>query len=532
MLFHFQMMTDLRNPWAVESIMAFNYFLCPECDFHTKTPPSFENHAMQNHPRAKPLFSNEQTDQSIVKDEDQTSVDNFIQEALEDENTVKDDPESFYFGIDMCDEVEDHSVPEDFEDQNDQLEGNQAENLKEEKCIDKKEDIIPYMQPEEVFDENKDIQKIHKCSKCSESFGTLVDLAYHSNSAHSKVGGKHQCPSCIKSFANSTKLRIHIETVHEKKKVKCPVCESIVLKHGLRNHMAVSHQGDRVNKPFKCELCDFQSHAKKYLKAHIFNCHEKEKYQFECDQCNKKFPFPHVLREHKEVEHDGIKRFMCHKCGKGFLRKTMFDEHVMKDTCDSSANRNSNPEPVKCEECNETFSGRRYFVQHYRAIHGGLPPDSQGKEQFMCDQCPNVYISQLSLKMHIKTTHSGKLYKPAAKKDRKCPHCDKMFTTLTSYKEHLKVKHENSTPYKCDQCHRSYGTKSRLKVHKRNMHQRIKCDECGQEICNTFILKRHKATVHGTRPTDVFQCDYCPLFYNRKSALDKHLLKHHPVINP
>ena len=139
-------------------------------------------------------------------------------------------------------------------------------------------------------------------------------------------------------------------------------------------------------------------------------------------------------------------------------------------------------------------------------------------------------FSQLSLKMHIKTTHSGKVYKSTTKKNRKCPYCEKTFTTLTSYKEHLKVKHENSTPYKCDQCHRSYGTKSRLKVHKRNMHQRIKCDECGQEICNAFILKRHKATVHGTRPTNVFQCDYCPLFYNRRTALDKHLLKHHPAL--
>ena len=98
----------------------------------------------------------------------------------------------------------------------------------------------------------------------------------------------------------------------------------------------------------------------------------------------------------------------------------------------------------------------------------------QGKPQFMCDQCPNVYISQLSLKMHLKTAHSGKIYKTTTKKHRKCPHCVKTFTTLTSYKEHLKVKHENSTPYKCDLCHRSYGTKSRLKVHKRNMHQRIK----------------------------------------------------------
>ena len=128
------------------------------------------------------------------------------------------------------------------------------------------------------------------------------------------------------------------------------------------------------------------------------------------------------------------------------------------------------------------------------------------------------------------TAHSGKIYPTPTPKRRKCPFCEKIFTTLTSYKEHLKSKHENSTPYKCTQCHRSYGTKARLKTHQRNMHQRIKCDECMQEICNTFILKRHKATVHGTRPTNVYQCEFCPLFYNRASARDKHVLKQHSTM--
>ena len=52
----------------------------------------------------------------------------------------------------------------------------------------------------------------------------------------------------------------------------------------------------------------------------------------------------------------------------------MFEEHVMRDSCDTSSTNNATPEPVKCTDCDETFSGRRYFFQHYRAIHGGLPP--------------------------------------------------------------------------------------------------------------------------------------------------------------
>ena len=86
--------------------------------------------------------------------------------------------------------------------------------------------------------------------------------------------------------------------------------------------------------------------------------------------------------------------------GKGFLRKNLFDDHVLKDTCDNNSN-GIKAEPVKCTDCDETFSGKRYFLQHYRAIHGGLPEHS--KDNFMCDQCPNTYVSQLSLKKHIST---------------------------------------------------------------------------------------------------------------------------------
>ena len=142
-----------------------------------------------------------------------------------------------------------------------------------------------------------------------------------------------------------------------------------------------------------------------------------------------------------------------------------------------------------------------YFVQHYKYVHGGIPPGYEDKEKFMCDQCPSVFFNNLSLKLHYKTKHASNngqhpqgLLSNNKIGRRKCPHCEKTFATYLSYKEHIKSKHEKDTPYKCDQCHRSYGTSGRLRVHKKNMHQRIKCDQCGQEICNIFILKRHKAS--------------------------------------
>ena len=96
-----------------------------------------------------------------------------------------------------------------------------------------------------------------------------------------------------------------------------------------------------------------------------------------------------------------------------------------------------------------------------------------------------------------------------------------------NYKEHVKVKHEKSTPYKCDQCNRAYGTLIKLRNHKKLVHERVKCEECGKDICNSFILKRHKASVHGIKPSDAFQCELCPIFYDKKTYLNNYIAKHH-----
>ena len=118
-----------------------------------------------------------------------------------------------------------------------------------------------------------------------------------------------------------------------------------------------------------------------------------------CDKC-KYFWFCNWFFSHLTFFINCLLTFLSPLGGKGFLRKNLFDDHVLKDTCDNNSN-GIKAEPVKCTDCDETFSGKRYFLQHYRAIHGGLPEHS--KDNFMCDQCPNTYVSQLSLKKHIST---------------------------------------------------------------------------------------------------------------------------------
>ena len=45
-----------ENPWAVESLQAFYFLKCPECNFDTKEENLFENHATENHPLSFVFF--------------------------------------------------------------------------------------------------------------------------------------------------------------------------------------------------------------------------------------------------------------------------------------------------------------------------------------------------------------------------------------------------------------------------------------------------------------------------------------------
>ena len=44
------------NPWLVDSIKAFSFLNCPECDFRTKEENLFAYHAAKNHPLSSAFY--------------------------------------------------------------------------------------------------------------------------------------------------------------------------------------------------------------------------------------------------------------------------------------------------------------------------------------------------------------------------------------------------------------------------------------------------------------------------------------------
>ena len=59
----------MKNPWQVDSVWAFAYLHCPECDFNSPEESIFEQHACECHPLSFALFVHEDQENLLVKQE-------------------------------------------------------------------------------------------------------------------------------------------------------------------------------------------------------------------------------------------------------------------------------------------------------------------------------------------------------------------------------------------------------------------------------------------------------------------------------
>ena len=93
------------NPWKVESIQAFYYLKCPECEFDTKEENSFEDHAIKNHPMSHELFRKKSV---TVEDFDSVMI---KEEQISDCDEKENNCEQFdFFHTEMV--VEEGNLPE------------------------------------------------------------------------------------------------------------------------------------------------------------------------------------------------------------------------------------------------------------------------------------------------------------------------------------------------------------------------------------------------------------------------------------
>ena len=460
------------NPWHVESIMAFNYFCCPECVYRSKEESSFQAHALQNHPQSSSLF----------------------------------------FGFDQVKE-------EIIEPQIELIEDEKIEKVEEIYCEKKKYSCLSCGEefPKKSL-MTKHMNSAHDkftCDECGKDFSDHKQLIKHKY-LHNQV----QCEICHKSISRAI-LKRHMNTVHVGKEVRSFACDQCPYtahaQRYLNEHLKLFH--------------DPSKHSKEW-RPHKIPVKTEEEFET-CSECNQPVRkgklVVHYKRSHGTLP-PGYESgtFMCDQCPAELRSKKSLLNHI------KVVHDEDKPLKYTCHECQLDFSGSRYLICHYKKVHGEIPPEFRDQKQYLCDQCPDVFLTKHSLHLHTLRKHPNENDKPIPKrvykkKDKisKCPHCEKTFRCDRNLKEHIKVVHEKVTPFECDQCTRKFGLKRTLHSHKQIVHAKVNCEECGQEIYNSFELKRHKASVHGIVPSNVFHCQHCPLFFRSEKNLSYHIANKH-----
>ncbi len=218
---------------------------------------------------------------------------------------------------------------------------------------------------------------LHQCPDCNARVKGLYKLANHIRSKHRDQKLRYtpyQCPGCDFTAEPERngwkKLRNHIFSEHEKDVVPCPTCGKEIARHTLTLHIKNVHQVDRLNKPYKCDKCDFETHNQQNLNQHIKFKHEHFRRKYHCDQCDSKFIYQSGLDKHKETVHMDLRKYVCDKCGKGFREQNLLTSHLEQPSCNFLTSRDK---IYSCDECDEEYPVLKSYIAHHRVTHGSFP---------------------------------------------------------------------------------------------------------------------------------------------------------------
>lgn len=196
------------------------------------------------------------------------------------------------------------------------------------------------------------------------------------------------------------------------------------------------------------------------------------------------------------------KNFRCDSCGRGYVGKYTFDQHVRTHT-------EGRP---KCTDCGSTFSSPFSLYRHRAKVHNA----EHNYTVHSCDQCNKEFFSVSELTLH-KRRHLDE-------KDHECPECKKKFAAKGNLRMHMRT-HAKDKLYKCDLCDRMFSHPYSLVTHRR-IHTNdlpFTCDECGKRYRSKHQLSSH-ANVH--KEESPYSCDKCTKMFRSRTAFKMHQDEH------
>lgn len=307
---------------------------------------------------------------------------------------------------------------------------------------------------------------VYSCPLCDKNFSTQTSLSRHKATNH-QVQPSHICEHCKKKFRNKTTLKRHLLKIHSELHTQpeyhfCGICDKVFLmKENLELHLASHVKSEK----YRCIYCFKTFSYQMLLDQHEKSHHSEVGSVYKCFLCEMELGNRYKLQMHMKI-HTKTKEYICHQCGKGFLRFNSIKRHVMvshsghriqcpicyKELTGHLAEHlrvHEDNRPYKCPECEMAFKQSTQLTVH-RRCHSGVRP-------YTCRICERPFSHSNALMLHIRR-HTGE--KPFA-----CAMCPMTFSQLPHMKTHMYKIHGKDSTYKCEKCKHFFKRKAQLEDH-------------------------------------------------------------------
>ncbi|XP_055312472.1 zinc finger protein 436-like [Sitodiplosis mosellana] len=226
-------------------------------------------------------------------------------------------------------------------------------------------------------------ERPYKCDECSKSFAQKSDLIRHKKT-HS--GEKQfECHVCLKSFAQKQHLNVHLRTHFDELPYSCLKCGQRFAGEEAKQ----LHEKRCKHRQYECYLCDYKCFAKHCLKDHMQAKHTGE-HRFQCEICGKKFIYRNHFSQHLAIHSDQFP-FGCSKCRRGF---TIEDDKIAHENV-------CRCRQYQCYIC-EAFNQRKGHLRNHKRVH------HTGEKPFHCKWCDKCFIRKYEVEKHMKRIHCSK----------------------------------------------------------------------------------------------------------------------------
>lgn len=135
----------------------------------------------------------------------------------------------------------------------------------------------------------------------------------------------------------------------------------------------------------------------------------------------------------------------------------------------------------KCDQCADVLKTKENLFRH-NMVHV-IDVD---EEVFVCQFCLGKFKSKSSLSSHLASVHSYSRRKLRSAMTRilkrkrgksynlkyyHCPNCSRQFLSKSNLKRHVKNIHQKSRPFKCELCCKYFASKYNRDMHTFRVHR-------------------------------------------------------------